>query len=153
MFVYGGRTVSASRIVEGLYVGSEPPPGDYTGMVDVIVLVAEEYQPDDSAFPGVRVRRFPFDDTRVPSDRDIAMAWAAGEAIARDMRRGRRVLSTCHMGRNRSALVAALALHLVTGESGAEALRIVRSRRTDDVGVRALSNPTFQRLLSALPAL
>jgi protein-tyrosine phosphatase len=121
-------------------------------MVDVIVFTAEEYQPDATAFPGVRVRHCPFDDTRVPSDRDIGTAWSCAEAVARDMRRGRRVLVTCRMGRNRSALVAALALHLVTGESGAEVFRLVRSRRTDDVGVPALSNPTFQRLLVALPA-
>lgn len=144
--------VSASRIVEGLYVGSAPPPGDYRARFEVIVFASDEYQPDEGMFPGVRVRKCPFDDTRRPTEQDLATAWAAAEAVARDMRRGRRVLVTCLMGRNRSALVAALALHLVTGERGVEIVRIVRERRVDDTGVTALDNPTYRALVEVLPA-
>jgi hypothetical protein len=144
--------VSASRIVEGLYVGSFPPPGNYADRFDVMVFTAEEHPPVEGMYPGVRVRYFPFDDAREPAQRDLMTAWTAGEAVARDIRRGRRVLVSCRMGRNRSALVAALAIHFVTGASGAEALELVRSRRVDDVGVRALSNQAFQRLLRSLPA-
>jgi len=100
---------AASRIVDGLWVGAAPPPGDYSADWDVIVFTAEEYQPDRGLFPRVRVRHFPYDDTSPPSDRDLMTAWSAAEEVARYLRQGRRVLVTCRMGRNRSALVAALA--------------------------------------------
>jgi protein-tyrosine phosphatase len=144
--------VSASRIVGDLYVGAAPPPGNYADQFDVIVLTADEYQPAASMFPGVRLRHHPFDDSPDPQPRDLMTAWTAAEAVAQDMRRGRRVLVSCRMGRNRSGLVAALALHLVTGESGAAVLALVRERRVDDVGVHALSNRAFQRFLRTLPA-
>lgn len=138
--------------MDGLYVGSAPPPGTYSDRFDVIVLTAEEYQPMRSMFPDVRVRRFPFDDAQRPALHDLAMAWTAAQSVAGDLIRQRRVLVTCAMGRNRSALVAALAVHLVTGDSGADALRLVREKRVDDVGVRALSNQSFQRFLRSIPA-
>jgi protein-tyrosine phosphatase len=142
---------AASRIIAGLWVGAAPPPGDYTDRFDVIVFTADEYQPAAGMFPGVRVRHFPFDDSTQPTDRDLATAWAAAEAVARYMRRGQRVLVTCRMGRNRSALVAAFALYLITEAPGADILALVRSRRTDAVGVQALSNRAFQAYLRALP--
>jgi len=145
--------VSASKIVEGLYVGSAPPPGDYHDLFDVIVLVSDEYQPEEKAFRGVmRVRRFPFDDSRDPTNHDLQTAWTAAEAVARDLRRWRLVLVSCRIGRNRSALVAALAIYLLTGVSGEEAMQMVREARVDDTGTRALSNPAFRDLLVALPA-
>jgi protein-tyrosine phosphatase len=98
----------------------------------------------------VRVRHFPFDDSVRPSDEDLMTAWTAAEAVARDLRRGRRVLVTCAMGRNRSAFVAALALHLVTGEPGADMLALVRARRVDRTGVSALSNSAFRAYLRGL---
>lgn len=143
--------MSASRIAKGLWVGSAPSPGDYVGQIDVIVFTADEYQPAADMFPGVRVRHFPFDDSSQPTDRDLATAWGAAQAAARDLRAGRRVLVTCRMGRNRSALVAALALYLTGEDSGEEILTLVRSRRTDDLGVQALSNRAFQAYLRALP--
>lgn len=142
---------AASRILDGLWVGAAPPPGDYSDRFDVIVLTADEYQPDAGMFPGVRVRHFPFDDSGQPTDRDLATAWDAAETVARYLRRGMRVLVTCRMGRNRSALVAALALYLVTEAPGEDILALVRDRRTDAVGVRALSNRAFQAYLRALP--
>ena len=142
---------AASRIVDGLWVGAAPPPGDYSDRFDVIVFTADEYQPPAGMFPGVRVRHFPFDDSTQPTDRDLATAWAAAEAVARCLSRDQRVLVTCRMGRNRSALVAAFALYLITEAPGADILRLVRSRRTDAVGVQALSNRAFQAYLRALP--
>lgn len=142
---------AASRILDGLWVGAAPPPGGYSDRFDVIVFTADEYQPPASMFPGIRVRHFPFDDSGRPTDRDLETAWAAAEAVARDLRRGQRVLVTCRMGRNRSALVAALALYLITEAPGADILALVRDRRTDAVGVQALANRTFQAYLRALP--
>jgi hypothetical protein len=59
---------------------------------------------------------------------------------------GGRVLVACAGGRNRSGLVLGLALRELLRCSGAEALRIVQSRRED-----ALNNQTFARHLAALP--
>jgi len=141
----------ASRIVNGLWVGAAPPPGDYSQDFDVIVFTAEEYQPAAALFPGVRVRHFPYDDDGNPSERDLMTAWSGGEAVARDLRRGRTVLVTCRMGRNRSAFVAAIALYLVTGKPGAEVFQRVREKRVDATGTRALSNEAFAGYLRALP--
>jgi protein-tyrosine phosphatase len=142
--------MDASQIIGGLWVGGAPPPGNYADRFDVLVFTAEEYQPDDRHFPGARVRRFPFDDSVRPSDEDLMTAWTAAEAVARDLRRGRRVLVTCAMGRNRSAFVAALALHIVTGEPGADMAALVRAHRVDRTGVSALANSTFRAYLRGL---
>jgi protein-tyrosine phosphatase len=142
--------MDASRISGRLWVGGAPAPGRYADRFDVIVFTADEYQPSDRDFPDVRVRRFPIDDTEAPTDSDLMAAWAGGEAVAHDLKRGRRVLVTCAMGRNRSALIAALGLHMATGEPGARILALVRARRKDRTGVRALANPTFRGLLRSL---
>lgn len=138
--------VHASRVAQNLWVGAAPPPGDYSSKLDVIVLVASDYQPRAEAFPKVSVRHHPFDDTATPVKRDVVAAARAAREVATDLKAGKRVLVTCRMGRNRSGFVAALALRLL-GVPAKEALRVVRSRRKDAMGVRAISNPEFQRLL------
>jgi len=145
----GVAVLDASSITEELSVGAAPPPGYYGSRFDVVVLVSEEYQPPDSAFPGVRVHRVPFDASIRPTSADFRMAIEAAKSVASDIVRGRRVLVTCSMGRNRSALVAALAIHRATGVSGRRAADYVRRRRVDSLGVRALSNPAFVKFLSA----
>lgn len=142
---------AASRIVEGLWVGAAPPPGDYSKDWDVIVFTAEEYQPKADLFPSVRVRHFPYNDDNPPSARDMDTAWTAAEEVARYLRQGRRVLVTCRMGRNRSALVAALALYIVSGSPGGEVCALVREKRVDQTGTNALANRSFRELLRALP--
>ena len=71
----------------------------------------------------------------------------AAEIVARRVRSGERVLVTCAMGRNRSGLVSALALHFLTGISGAEAARLVKARRHN-----ALTNRYFMAALFKVPA-
>jgi protein-tyrosine phosphatase len=63
------------------------------------------------------------------------------------VRDGRQVLVACAGGRNRSGLVVALAVRELLCCSGAQALRLVQSRRED-----ALNNETFARHLAALPS-
>ncbi len=143
--------VDASPITQRLWVGSAPIPGaDYGACFDMIYLVSAEYQLPPGAFPDVSVRRMPFDDSMQPTREDLATAWLAAESVARNIRRGRRVLVTCSLGRNRSALVAALALHLLTGQSGAFAMATVQARRVDRLGVHALANPAFRQYLLEL---
>jgi protein-tyrosine phosphatase len=137
-------------IVRRLHVGSAPPPGDYSEQFDAIYLVGD-YQPEAKHFPNVEVHNLPFDDSHAPTRNDLHIASEASRRVARDLSLGKRVLVTCRMGRNRSALVAALALKRLAQIPGRKAYELVRSRRVDRTGVRALENPTFARMLVNLP--
>jgi protein-tyrosine phosphatase len=136
--------VTRSEIVPGLFVGSRPLFGRHPD-VDVIVLAAEEYQPPAELFPGVEVLHTPLDDDpRRPLRPDeILAATTAGSRVARRLRAGRRVLCTCRMGLNRSALIAALALHEIYGMSADKIVARIRQAR----GAWALSNPNFEKML------
>ncbi len=137
--------------MNGLWVGAAPPPGDYSKDWDVIVFTAEEYQPAARLFPKVRVLHYPYDDESPPSQKDMDTAWTAAEEVAGHLRARSRVLVTCRMGRNRSALVAALALYIVSPASGADVCKLVREKRVDQTGTNALENRSFRELLRALP--
>lgn len=140
-------STSLSEVVPGLYVGSKPPPGRHEG-IDVIVLSAREYQPPAELFPGVEVIHAPLDDDprRALREDEIAIATRAAACVARQLRAGRRVIVTCAMGLNRSALIAALAMHEVHRMSADEIITRLRHAR----GSWALSNPTFEQLLRAV---
>jgi len=146
-----GRVIDATPLFEGLAVGSFPPPGHTVRRAgfDTLVLCAQELQPRGSSYPGVKVIHAPFDDTE-DSGPALRVASAAARHVARHVSDGQVVLVTCAMGRNRSALVCALAIHLLTGCSGEEAARHVRSRRVDREGVPALQNRTFRQMLALL---
>ena len=133
-----------SEIFPGLLVGSKPAPGRHAD-VDVIVLAAEEHQPPAGLFPGAEVLHAPLDDvsSRPLRETEITMALSTGSRVARRLRAGRRVLVTCAMGLNRSALIAALALHEVSAMDADEIIRRIRRAR----GPWALSNPNFEWLL------
>ena len=134
----------ASEVAPRLFVGSKPLPGRHDD-VDVIVLAAMEYQPPAKLFPGVEVLHAPLDDAPGRSMRqdEIAEATKTAGRVARRLRGGPRVLVTCAMGLNRSALVAALAMHEVYGMSADEIILRLRRAR----GAWALSNPNFEKLL------
>lgn len=142
--------LDATRIAPGLYQGGKPPTGPEVRQCGftVLVLTAEEYQPRGAEFPGVYVIHAPNDDSGTPL---TAAQWAtavrAGELVAKAIERGERVLVTCQMGRNRSGLVSALALHMLTGISGGEAARIVKAQRAN-----ALTNRWFLATLFRVPA-
>jgi protein-tyrosine phosphatase len=134
----------ANEIVPGLFVGSKPSPGRHDG-IDVIVLAAVEYQPPAESFPGTEVIHAPIDDAplRSMTADEIGIAARAGRQVAQHLRVGHRVLSTCQMGLNRSALVAALAMHEVYGMEADEIITRLRRAR----GSWSMSNPNFERLL------
>lgn len=137
-----------SRIGPRLYVGIAPPPGPALRKLgwDVLVLCAEEYQPFPQEFPGLEVIRAPNDDAdRRPTLKEKDLARDAGIRAAARVREGKRVLVTCMQGRNRSGLVAAIALHYLTGASGEACARKVKAMREG-----ALSNPHFVRELRAM---
>jgi len=133
----------ADEVAPRLYVGSKPPPGRH--VYDAIVLAAIEYQPPAHFFPGTEVIHAPFDDApgRLMRNDEIVTATRAAARVAKLLRSGRRVLVTCAMGLNRSALIAAIAMHAVYGMSPDEIVRRIRRAR----GMWALSNPNFEKLL------
>jgi len=141
--------IDATHLAHNLFIGSAPMPG--LREFNVIVLCADEYQPEASKFPGVVVEHFPFDDRQNLSKQELAMPVRAARRVVDHLKKGRRVLVTCQMGRNRSALVSALALHLATGKNGKTCADHVRKKRVDPSGVHALSNPSFYRALAKLP--
>jgi protein-tyrosine phosphatase len=134
----------ANEVAPGLFVGSKPPPGKHEG-VDAIVLAAMEYQPPAHLFPGAEVIHAPLDDApgRRMREDEIVIAANAAKRVAKLLRQGRRVLSSCQMGLNRSSLVAALAMQEVYGMSADEIVARLRRAR----GRWALSNPNFEKLL------
>ena len=136
--------MSNDVVIPGLSIGPKPPIGRRSD-VDVVVLAAIEYQPPAELFPGVEVIHAPLDDdpSRPMTASEIAIAIKAGRRVARRLRAGRRILSTCAMGLNRSSLVAALAMSETLGMSADEIIRRIRRAR----GAWALSNPNFERLL------
>lgn len=138
------QPLDASNVAPRLWVGGRPPFERDLPEFDMLVLCARELQPPDTAFHG-RVVRCPIPDdvlTNAELTRVIAASKAAAEALAA----GQRVLVTCQAGRNRSALVASLALARVTTMGAEELIKLMRDRRTPS----ALSNAHFQQLLRAL---
>jgi protein-tyrosine phosphatase len=136
--------IDVSLVAPNLFVGARPPPGRYR-WVGVIVLCAREYQLPSYAFPGVTVLHVPLDDdsTRPMHHHEIVLATSNARTMARYLHAGHRVLSTCHMGLNRSALVAGLAMRQAFGMSPTDVIEQIRSQR----GPRALSNPRFRQLI------
>lgn len=133
--------LDASNIARRLWVGSQPPFDRHLPDFDVLVLCAKEIQPARVAFQG-QVIRCPIDDA-ILDRAEVSRVLAAAKTVAHDLASGKRVLVTCHMGWNRSALVAALSLGLVTRLSAAELVERMRARRSP----QALGNPHFVKLL------
>lgn len=132
---------NASKLGKRLYQGSKPPEGDAVHRMgfDALVLCAREFQ--GGRYEGVQVIRCPFDDWTLTSDTwDRAMGCA--QRVADLVRNGRRVLVTCHMGINRSGLVSALTIHLLTGWPGGRCTAYVQAMRPG-----ALTNQSFTRAL------
>ena len=80
-----------------------------------------------------------------PVEDQIDVALNGAQRTARALDKGQKVLVTCYLGKNRSGLVSALALHLLTGCGGDEAVRTVKKGRPG-----ALENPQFTAYLMAL---
>ncbi len=101
-------------------------------------------QPDSRHFPSVRVVRPAFDDAELTEDLKRT-AVAAAHEVAAALIAGDRVLVTSNQGRNRSGLVAALALLLVTSMDGPTVVNHIRASRPG-----ALMNPHFVEWLRTI---
>lgn len=146
------RTVTgldANEVHPGIWQGSVPPEGELLADLGFggLVLCAMEHQPEAARFPGLQVVHAPNDDnfSRLPTREELKLAFQAAREVARLVSEGSPVLVTCQMGRNRSGLVSALSIHLLTGLGGTECLLQVCSHRKG-----ALGNPGFQETLGRL---
>jgi hypothetical protein len=139
-------TVDAARVAPRLWIGSQAQPGQALsqGGFTFLVLCAEEWQPPAKAFPGVEVVHAPFDDDYEGIDQEqLDTAVNAVERAVEGHDQGHRVLITCMAGRNRSGLVTAWTLSVLTGIHPDKAAEVVRDKR----GLAALTNPSFRSLL------
>lgn len=131
----------AHNILPRLWQGSAPKPGRSVARhgFQALVLAAEEHQPPARGFPGVRVMHAPLDDHYEPigADEWEHIIRAANFAVG-NVSCGRRTLITCQAGLNRSGIITALTVCLLTGMSGREAVSLVQRRRPD-----ALCNHSF----------
>lgn len=133
--------VDASNIAPRLWIGAKPPFDHEITGIDVLVLCAREIQPSSMAFKG-RVLRCPINDADL-SSREIATVAIAARDVTRSIAAGKRVLVTCAMGRNRSALVTGLALGQLTLMNWQQIVALIRARRHPE----CLSNDAFLRYL------
>lgn len=141
---------SADELYPGLWQGSAPPTGTFLrerGFTH-LALCAFEHQPApaDRYFPCVDVFYAPNDDNFEGLTRaQASLALTTARKVANAVQDGGKVLVTCRMGINRSGLVSAIALHILTGKPGVACVRVVQSKRR-----RALRNPAFVEMLGRL---
>lgn len=133
--------MDASNIARRLWVGSKPPFDRHLPDFDVLVLCAKEIQPERLGFRGT-VIRCPIDDA-VLDRPEVTSVLTTAQQVAKVLASGKRVLVTCADGLNRSTLVAALSLGLVTRLSADDLVTRMRAQRSP----MTLSNPHFVQLL------
>jgi len=136
---------TASKIADHLFQGGRPPPGDglKNAGVDVLVLCAREWQ-ESALYPGLIVIKAPGDDDRREHRlmQSIDKWKLAAELSAEHVMAGRNVLITCMQGLNRSGLVMAMTLRILTGWSGKKIVEHIQNHRE-----HALFNDTFVRYI------
>jgi protein-tyrosine phosphatase len=134
-------TLDASNIARRLWVGGKPPLDRALPDFDVLVLCAQEIQPELVSFQGT-VIRCPLPDAAL-TPAELARAVTASRTVAERLVAQDRVLVTCAMGINRSALVTSLALGLCTRMSATTIISLIRARRHPE----CLSNQHFCEVL------
>lgn len=134
----------ANHVAKDVWMGGIPPIGmSLAENFDCLVLSACEYQ-SPQVYHGVQVTTAFIDDSQAPfTMEEKKQAVAAARKVIAWMKDGLRVLSTCHAGRNRSGLVAAIALCKGAGLSPDQAIDAIRSAR----GPYALGNQNFVQFI------
>ena len=151
MRIINPRNLDVSKITDGLYQGAWPPFGDQLAKrgFDVLVLCAEENQHDE-LYVDIDVICAPGEDNSNPNIMNMFLpTWMlAAQRAAQQVNIGKKVLVTCMAGLNRSGMVTAMTLYLLTGWSGYDVVEHVQGCRPD-----ALCNATFAKwLVDNLPA-
>lgn len=137
----------ADWVAPRLWVGRSPAPAARLQGIDIVVLAAKEHQPQLPRFRGEVIYAGIDDDPRGLDCREERKVQQAARRVADALYAGKRVLCTCHMGWNRSALIAGLALRMSTNLSCTQIVDRMRQAR----GPSALSNPAFERYLCSAP--
>ena len=138
---------TGTHIAKNIWVG--PVPTRYMHEFVAIAFCAKELQPKDRA-EAERIAKHslmcPLDDDfrRGISPEEILSALATARRVVDLSQRGP-VACTCHMGINRSALVASIALHMKLDLSGTQAVALMRQRRPG-----TLTNTAFESYLLGL---
>jgi hypothetical protein len=97
---------------------------------------------------GVAEYRYGFGDNALAA-KDQLRAYAVADWVMSELEQGHRVLVRCQAGLNRSGLVTSLVLCQRAGMTGAEAIALIRSKRT----LFCLANPDFRaHIEEAFPA-
>jgi len=131
-----------NKVSAKLYQGSVPDPDSSYEGFSMIVLCAQECQPELPRFKGT-VLRPAFDDTTNPSVAHVQRARDASVAVGSELMRGGRVLVTCFMGLNRSGLVVGQAMAMTTRIPADQIVEMIRAARGKD----ALTNTTFHAMV------
>jgi protein-tyrosine phosphatase len=139
--------IDADLVAKNLAIGATPPEGVELAKkgVALLVLAAKEHQPPPSHFPNVLVIRAPFVDQFFDplSKGTLKKLDKVADKIAETMKEGGMVLVTCYAGKNRSGLLAGLALRKL-GVDGKDAVKAIQKNRPG-----ALSNPRFRKLVES----
>lgn len=145
----------------GLYMGGFPhDPSDIAARdFDLLVICAREVldalgEPSEQETTdsyGCATLHAPFDDAELTPEVEVG-ALRAADVVASTLRRGGKALVTCNQGRNRSGLVAGLALlRLRPDLGGAQVVRMIKNRRVAPCGQAALTNDEFRERLASWP--
>lgn len=122
--------LDAHEVFPNLWQGSRPPRGSELQKLgfSTVVFCADEWQPE---VLGVEAIYAPNDDDGVsePNATQLRVAVNAARRVAQQVKEGKKVLVTCWMGLNRSGLVSAIAMHILSGKTGSECAEIIREKR------------------------
>lgn len=146
----GPGYVSVGEVAPNLFVGAKPPEGPLLRQLGftMLVLSAEEHQPSDSRFPGIRVLRPRLLDDGSETPEHVAQrACPYARTVYREWKRGGKILSTCQWGYNRSAIVIGLAM-CMSGMSVDQVVARLRRARPEHKGFISLGTPEYRRALT-----
>jgi len=131
-------------------------PYTVKGLVDlgfsILVLTGAGFQPavekGNDANASIEVIHIPFHDKEDLSDHQIAhiekLILPTATKLANAVTNGKKVLSTCWAGVNRSSLLTAFTLkQLLPDTSGRDIIQLIRKQRSD----RCLNNKLFERIV------
>lgn len=138
----GYPSIDASNIARRLWIGSSPPFDRPLPGFDILVLCAREHQPDHVGFRGTLLR-CPLPDDQLTA-REISGALVIARVLAdRLVCSSARILVTCADGRNRSALVAGLAVGMATTMPPDSIVSLIRRSRSQE----SLNNQHFVEVI------
>lgn len=135
--------LDANEVHPGIWVGAAPRDKAAAALAFThIVLCSEAWQFPAADFAPATVLHCPFEDEdTLLRGAILTMVFLAARAVAEAARSGGRVLVSCAAGRNRSALVAGLAMRMLGEQLVVEK---IRTRRRAD----CLTNTCFRRIVT-----